>query len=220
MRKHSNLVKICWKYTPRRDSLALMFTGIIQDIGTIRTVDKSGGDLRFEIATKLDISNIEDGASICCSGCCLTVVKKTNDSFFVDVSRESLDKTVLGHWEEGTKINLEPSLKLGDELGGHFVFGHVDAVTEIADIREEGGSHRLTIKTPESLKRFIASKGSVALDGISLTVNEVEHDTFGVNIIPHTWDVTTLGSRKVGDKMNIEIDMLARYVARSLEVAA
>ncbi len=197
-----------------------MFTGIIQDIGTIRTVDSSGGDLRFEISTKLDLSNVEDGASICCSGCCLTVVKKTKDSFFVDISRESLDKTILGQWEEGTKINLERSLKLGDELGGHFVFGHVDAVTEIADIREEGGSHRMMIKTPESLTRFIASKGSVALDGISLTVNEVTDASFGVNIIPHTWDVTTLGSRKVGDKINIEIDMLARYVARSLEVAA
>ena len=197
-----------------------MFTGIIQDIGTIRTIDSSCGDLRFEISTKLDLSNVEDGASICCSGCCLTVVKKTKDSFFVDISRESLDKTILGQWEEGTKINLERSLKLGDELGGHFVFGHVDAVTEIADIREEGGSHRMMIKTPESLTRFIASKGSVALDGISLTVNEVTDASFGVNIIPHTWDVTTLGSRKVGDKINIEIDMLARYVARSLEVAA
>ncbi len=195
-----------------------MFTGLIQDIGTIRAIDKARGDARFEIVTALNLSNIEIGASICCSGCCLSVTEKTKDSFFVDVSAESLSKTIIGNWKMGTRINLEPSLKLGDEMGGHIVSGHVDTTTKIMDIAPEGGSHRIKLHIPKGLAHLIASKGSVTIDGISLTVNEVEGQYFGVNIIPHTWRHTTLADRKAGDIVNIEIDMLARYVARMMDV--
>ena len=195
-----------------------MFTGIVQDIGTVLRVDRTRGDLRFEIVTSMDLEKIMLGASVCCSGSCLTIVEKGADTFKVDVSAETLSKTVLEEWTEGTLINLEPSLKIGDELGGHFVFGHVDVVTHIIEIKPDGGSHRLKIAMPDNIAPFIASKGSVTLDGVSLTVNEVEKDYFGVNIIPHTWQKTTLGKRRQGDRLNIEIDMLARYVARTLEV--
>ncbi|MCB1592352.1 MAG: riboflavin synthase [Alphaproteobacteria bacterium] len=194
-----------------------MFTGIVQDMGTVRRVDRTRGDLRFEIQTNLNLQAIPPGASICCSGCCLTVVEKTADSFSVDVSAETLGKTSLGEWKEGTAVNLEPSLKMGDELGGHFVFGHVDAVVRILEIRPEGDSRRLKIELPAAFRHYLAKKGSVALDGISLTVNEVEGDYFGVNIIPHTWEQTTLGGRQPDEKLNMEIDMLARYVTRALE---
>lgn len=194
-----------------------MFTGLIQDIGTIRAIDDTRGDVEFEIETNIDLSRVKMGASICCSGCCLSVTEKSDNSFKVDVSKESLDKTNLGTWKIGTHINLEPSLKLGDEMGGHIVSGHVDTTTEIIDIQKEGDSHRLKIALPKNFEGFIASKGSVAIDGISLTVNEVGQTHFGVNIIPHTWAHTTLADRKVGDKINIEIDMLARYVARMME---
>ncbi len=194
-----------------------MFTGIVQSIGTVRRVDRMRGDLRFEIETDLDLGKHSLGASICCSGCCLTMIEKAQRSFFVDVSAETLSKTVLGEWSEGTRVNLEPSLKIGDELGGHFVFGHVDAVTQINEITAEGDSHRLKIALKKSLAPYLAPKGSVAIDGISLTVNEVEREYFGVNIIPHTWEKTTLGKKKAGDRLNLEIDMLARYVARALE---
>ncbi len=196
-----------------------MFTGIIQDIGRVHELHE-GDDLRFVIETGLDLSHTELGASIACNGCCLTVVEKGVSWFAVDVSRESLSKTALSEWAENTRINLEPALKMGDELGGHIVSGHVDGVTEIVSIKEEGGSHRLKIKAPADLAHFIAPKGSVTLDGISLTVNEVEGDIFGVNIIPHTWQATTLSDKAVGDHLNIEIDMLARYVARMMDVKA
>lgn len=193
-----------------------MFTGIITAKGTIAQVDETRGDKRFVIETPWDMTDVPMGASIACSGCCLTVVEKTKTSFTVDVSAESLSKTNLNDWAIGSKINLESSLKFGDELGGHLVSGHVDGLATLESIEKEGDSHRLKIRVPQNLKHFIASKGSVTLDGISLTINEVEDDVFGVNIIPHTWEVTTLGTRKVGDKINLEIDMLARYVARIL----
>ncbi|HRK97945.1 MAG TPA: riboflavin synthase [Alphaproteobacteria bacterium] len=193
-----------------------MFTGIITAMGTIAKVDETRGDKRFVIDTPWNMDDVPLGASIACSGCCLTVVDKTKNSFTVDVSAESLSKTNLGNWTEGTKINLESSLRFGDELGGHLVSGHVDGVAVLESITPEGDSRRLKIRVPQSLKHFIAPKGSVALDGISLTINEVEDDVFGVNIIPHTWDVTTLGKHKTGEALNLEIDMLARYVARIL----
>ena len=194
-----------------------MFTGLVQDIGEIERVTplKEGVRLAIKVST-LDLEREKMGASICCSGCCLTVTRKTANVFEVDVSAETLSKTNLGAWRHGTRVNLEPSLRMGDELGGHLVYGHVDALAELSEIREEGESMRLTVTPPLELMRFIAPKGSITLDGISLTVNEVEARSFGVNIIPHTWERTTLADRKVGDKLNIEIDMLARYVARMI----
>ncbi len=194
-----------------------MFTGIVTHIGTIAKIDAARGDMRFYIRSTLDPKTIRMGASIACSGCCLTVVDKDQDWFAADVSAETLSKTVLGFWKDGTRLNLEMSLKVGDELGGHIVSGHVDGVASIEDIRIEGDSHRLKIRAPHHLKQFIASKGSVALDGVSLTVNEVDDAVFGINIIPHTWIHTTLGDRKPGDELNIEIDLMARYAARLLQ---
>jgi riboflavin synthase len=192
-----------------------MFTGIIQDIGIVKSIEKRG-DTRIEIATGLDLSKTPLGASICCSGVCLTVVQKGVDWFAVDVSQETLSRSGLGLWKTGSKMNLEPSLKLGDELGGHFVFGHVDAQAKIKDVKPEGDSLKITIEAPGALAGFIAEKGSVSLDGVSLTVNSVSGNQFSVNIIPHTAEKTTIGSVKTGDQVNIEIDMLARYVARAL----
>ena len=194
-----------------------MFTGLIQDIGTVRSIDTDGGWRIVIGVDAMDLAREAIGASIACSGCCLTVVDKGDDWFAVDVSHESLGLTIIGDWSEGTRINLEPSLRLGDEMGGHIVSGHVDGLAELVGLEEDHDSWRLKIKVPTELSGFIASKGSVALDGISLTVNEVEGDVFGVNIIPHTWQYTTLSNRKIGDKLNLEIDMLARYVARMLE---
>lgn len=196
-----------------------MFTGLIQDIGHIKAIEKDG-DWRITIKTALDMTRHEIGASIACSGCCLTVVEKGDNWFAADVSAESLSKTIINQWEEGTRINLEPSLRLGDEMGGHIVSGHVDALAELISSEQEGDSWRLKIKAPQELKHYIAPKGSVTLDGISLTVNEVEDNIFGVNIIAHTWEHTSLSDRKPGDALNIEIDMLARYVARMMEAAA
>lgn len=194
-----------------------MFTGLIQDIGRVRSIEKDG-DWRIVIETQgLNLAAAPEGASICCSGCCLTVVEKGGDWFAVEVSAESLGKTVIKDWEEGALVNLEPSLKLGDELGGHIVSGHVDGLARLTSLTQEGDSWRLKIDAPAELAQFIAPKGSVTLDGISLTVNEVEGNAFGVNIIPHTWSQTSLSSKKEGDALNIEIDMLARYVARMLE---
>ncbi|MBX3507501.1 MAG: riboflavin synthase [Parvibaculum sp.] len=206
-----------------------MFTGIITDVGRVRAIERRG-DTRFTIATVYDPDGIDIGASIACAGCCLTVVEKGRDTegnwFAVDVSQESLDCTTLGTWTEGTRINLERALKAGDELGGHVVSGHVDGVARIVDIRPEGDSRRFTFEAPEHLGRFIAPKGSVTLNGTSLTVNEVEDPKpggnakgtrFGVNIIPHTQAVTTWGMAKAGDPINLEIDMLARYVARLVQ---
>ena len=192
-----------------------MFTGLIQDIGTIKKVETQDKGVRLEIACDtLDLLKEKIGASICCSGCCLTATDIKGNEFSVDVSNESLSKTHIGKWQQGDTINLEPSLRMGDELGGHFVFGHIDGLADIIAIHEEGESFRLTIKPPENLMKYIASKGSIALDGISLTVNEVDNESFGVNIIPHTWDHTTLKNKGAGDKLHIEIDMLARYVER------
>lgn len=190
-----------------------MFTGIVTDIGTVLTVDDTDGR-RVEIATSYDLGDVAIGASISCAGCCLTVVEKGDSSFTVDVSRETLSATTLGDWAEGTRINLETALKLGDELGGHLVSGHVDGVARLTARRPDGESVRLTFEVPPALARFIASKGSVAVDGVSLTVNEVEGATFGVNVIPHTLAETTLGGLEEGAAVNLEIDLLARYVAR------
>ncbi len=191
-----------------------MFTGIITDIGTIASIDETRGDKRFSIYTNFDLGTVDIGASIACSGCCLTVVRKLDDMFFVDVSAETLSKTNLGQWSDGDKVNLERALKMGDELGGHIVSGHVDGLAKCVSVTKEGDSHRLVFETPTGMDKMVAPKGSVALDGISLTVNEVEGNSFGVNIIPHTWDKTTLGKVKAGDKIHFEADMLARYVAR------
>jgi len=190
-----------------------MFTGIITDIGTIRSVEQRG-DLRIEIATGYDVTTVDMGASIACDGVCLTVVEKTSDSFCVDVSAESAGLTNIGEWKTGRLVNLERALKVGDELGGHIVSGHVDGVAEIVALRDEGDSTRVTLRAPEALAKFIAPKGSVALNGTSLTVNEVTGTDFGINFIPHTKAVTTWGSAAVGDRVNLEIDTLARYVAR------
>lgn len=193
-----------------------MFTGIITDIGTVASVDKTGGDARFGIRTNFDLSSVDIGASISCSGCCLTVVKMQDDVFFVDVSAESITKTTLGSWDVGTKINLERSLKMGDELGGHIVSGHVDGLATLVSLKREGDSHRLVFGVPKDFGGYLAPKGSITLDGISLTVNEVDGTQFGINIIPHTWENTTFGDLQIGNKVHFEIDMLARYVQRAL----
>lgn len=193
-----------------------MFTGIITHVGTLRRVDR-GAETRIEVAVPFDTEAVALGASIACSGICLTVVDKGRGWFAADVSAETIARTTLGGWHEGTRINLERALKVGDELGGHIVSGHVDGLAEIAEIRPEGESHRVALIVPAELAGFVAPKGSVALDGISLTVNEVSGNRFGVNIIPHTWAETTLCDRKPGDRLNMEVDMLARYVARLLE---
>jgi len=201
---------------PGHGETCRVFTGIITDIGTVRHVERRG-DTRFVIGTNYKTEEIDIGASICCSGCCLTVVEKGADSFSVDVSAESLSKTNLGNWKEGTRINLERALRMGDELGGHVVSGHVDGVGTIVSVTPEGDSKRFRIRVTDELAKFIAPKGSVAIDGTSLTVNEVDRNEFGVNIIPHTQAVTTWGHAKAGDTVNVEIDMLARYVARLAE---
>ena len=193
-----------------------MFTGIVTDQGEITSVSAGDGGVRFSIRTNFDLTDVEVGTSIACNGCCLTAVELASDRFDVDVSQETLNCTTLGQWTEGQSINLEQSLKLGDELGGHLVSGHVDCVAEVIAITPEGDSTRFAFRVPEEFGRFIAEKGSVAVDGVSLTVNEVTDDTFGVNIIPHTRAVTTFGRLTTGDHVNVEIDMLARYVARLL----
>ena len=190
-----------------------MFTGIITDIGTVKTVIRRG-DTRFDIRTAYDLATVDMGASIACNGCCLTVIDKGPDWFAIEASAETLSKTTLGNWKQGTRINLERALRVGDELGGHIVSGHVDGVGEIVSIAPDGDSQRFRFRVPAALARFIAPKGSVAVDGTSLTVNEVEGCEFGVNIIPHTQAVTTWGLARPGQAVNIEIDMLARYVAR------
>jgi len=193
-----------------------MFTGIITALGQIEKIDASRPDIRFTISTPWDMAIFAMGASISCAGCCLTVVDKSGHNFSVDVSRETLSKTTLGKWAVGSRINLEPSLKLGDEMGGHIVSGHVDGLAVIESITPDGGSRRIRLRVPDDLAKFIAPKGSVALDGVSLTVNEVEGSVFGINIIPHTWEATTFGRAQVGDALNMEVDLMARYVARIL----
>ena len=196
-----------------------MFTGIVTDVGRIRSVRQTNRDRRYEIETAYDVSSIDLGASISHAGCCLTVVEKGDGWFAVEVSGETLSKSTLGDWKEGDRVNLERAAKLGDEMGGHIVSGHVDGVGEVVSVDAEGGSHRVRIRVPRPLHRVIAPKGSITVEGVSLTVNEVEDDVFGVNIIPHTWDVTTLGQLKPGSRVNLEIDMLARYLARWQETA-
>ncbi len=197
-----------------------MFTGLITDIGIVRARDGKPEAIRFEVETKMPLAGVRIGASIACSGACLTVVEKGEDWFAVDVSSETLSKTTLGDWQPGRRINLEGALKLGDELGGHLVSGHVDGVARVTARRAEGDSVRFTFAPPTELERFIAPKGSVTLDGVSLTVNEVAADGFGVCIIPHTAAMTTFGILKPGDLVNLEVDTLARYVARLLDKEA
>ena len=193
-----------------------MFTGIVTDIGEVSSVEKRG-DTRFAIATSYDTRSIAIGASIACDGCCLTVIEAADGKFLVEASAETLSKTTLQNWKAGTRINLERAVKVGDELGGHIVSGHVDGLGEILSITPEGDSRRFRFNAPKDIARFIAPKGSVTLNGTSFTVNEVEGSAFGVNVIPHTQAVTTWGHARVGDAVNIEIDMLARYVARLAE---
>jgi len=194
-----------------------MFTGIISNIGAVAQRDRG----RFTIRCAYAADGIAIGASISCDGACLTATTVAADGtgslFTVDVSNETLSKTTLGEWQAGRRINLERALKAGDELGGHIVSGHVDGVGRIAAMRADGDSRRFSIEVPPELARYIAAKGSVALDGISLTVNETEENLFGINIIPHTLTHTTLGAKKPGDRVNLEIDVVARYVARLME---
>ncbi|MFP4043503.1 MAG: riboflavin synthase [Rhodosalinus sp.] len=193
-----------------------MFTGIVSDVGEILGVEQRG-DTRARIRTAHDTGGIEIGASIACDGVCLTVVALGEDWFEVDYSAETLAKTNLGGWAPGRPVNLERALRVGDELGGHIVSGHVDGVAEVVALSDEGDSTRITFRAPEALAKFIAPKGSVALNGTSLTVNEVAGRDFGVNLIPHTKEVTTWGRVAVGDAVNLEVDTLARYVARLAE---
>lgn len=203
-----------------------MFTGLITNIGTVREVQPigQGRDARIVIAVPPtsgweEIASLKLGASIACSGCCLTVIERGANWFAVEVSAESLGLTTLGTWQPGVKINLEASLKLGDELGGHLVSGHVDGLAEVVSATPDNGSTRWRFALPQALAKFVAQKGSIAINGVSLTVNEVEGVEFGVNIIPHTSQHTNFSQLAVGDKANIEIDMLARYVARLKEFA-
>ncbi len=196
-----------------------MFTGIVTDVGRVRAVRDTNRDRRFEVETGYDLASVEIGASISHAGCCLTVVEKGQGWFAVEASAETLSMTTLGAWEAGAPVNLERAARAGDELGGHIVSGHVDGVGEVVSIEPEGGSHRVRVRAPKPLHRYIAAKGSITVEGVSLTVNDIENDVFGVNIIPHTWEVTTLGRLGPGSPVNLEIDMLARYLARWQETA-
>ncbi len=193
-----------------------MFTGIITDIGTVTELDQAG-DLRARIATGYDTASIDIGASIASDGVCLTVVALGPDWYDVQISAETVSKTNLGDWSVGHRVNLERALRVGDELGGHIVSGHVDGVAEVVAVADEGDSTRVTLRAPAALARFIAPKGSVALNGTSLTVNDVDGCDFGINLIPHTQEVTTWGGVAPGHRVNLEIDTLARYVARLSE---
>lgn len=203
-----------------------MFTGIITDIGTIKTVSRLkagdakgewGGDLRLEVSCAYDTAGIDIGASISHSGACMTVIEKGADWYAIEVSDESLSKTTIAAWREGTKVNLERALTSKDEMGGHMVTGHVDGMGELIAMTEIAGSHILRFRAPDDMAFGIAPKGSITIDGVSLTVNDVSGAEFEVNIIPHTWQVTTLGNLSIGDKVNLEIDLIARYVARYLD---
>jgi riboflavin synthase len=202
-----------------------MFTGLITDIGIVRALTpiSASSDQRIEIVTAWDVGGIAEGASIACDGCCLTVVARGGGVLAFQASAETLDKTTLGTWQVGRRVNLERSLRLGDELGGHLVYGHVDATGVLEDRRAESGSQRLDFSIPRALGRFVATKGSIAIDGVSLTVNGVvaapaaDRTLVQVNIIPHTQKLTTLGDMETGRRVNVEVDMLARYVARLQE---
>jgi riboflavin synthase len=194
-----------------------MFTGIIRDIGTVADIAKSD-DWVLKIKTdKLPLFNVSVGSSIACSGICLTVISKTYNVFQVQVSAETLKRTTVMNWVPGAPVNLEPSLRMGDEMGGHIVTGHIDGVAFVVAKEKVGDSVRLQFDAPHELARFLAPKGSVTIDGVSLTVNEIDHALFNVNIIPHTQNATTLGKLSVGDGVNFEADMLARYVERLLQ---
>ena len=200
-----------------------MFTGIVTDVGTVRSVEQRG-DLRVMIGTGYDLGGVDLGASIACSGVCLTVVDKGRDWFAVDVSAETVSRTAADHWREGAKLNLERPLRLGDELGGHIVTGHVDAVAEVVGVCPEGDSQRIGLSVPRTLGPMIAPKGSISLDGVSLTVNDVrdadDSTHFSVNIIPHTAQHTSLGELRQGQQLNVEVDVLARYIDRMIAARA
>jgi len=196
-----------------------MFTGIVTDVGTVRSAEQRG-DLRLVIETGYDMDTVDLGASISCSGVCLTVVDKGDDWFAVDVSGETASKTARDHWREGARLNLERALRLGDELGGHIVTGHVDAVSEVTGLAADGDSTRMELSLAKNLAPMIAPKGSISLDGVSLTINDVTGDHFSVNVIPHTGQNTTLGNLKLGQQLNVEIDVLARYIHRMVAARA
>jgi riboflavin synthase len=217
----ARLARTSLSFTSEPEKRRIMFTGIITDIGTITKVDQRG-DLRLVIRCGYDMAGVDLGASIACSGVCLTVVDKGTDWFAVDASAETISKTASGMWTEGRRLNLERALKIGDELGGHIVTGHVDGIGTVTAVTPEGDSHRVMITIGAGIAPFIAAKGSVTVDGVSLTVNSVADNadgsaTFGLNIIPHTWSVTALGDLATGQAVNIEIDVLARYLARMQE---
>ena len=200
-----------------------MFTGIVTDVGTVRKAEQRG-DLRLRISCGYDMDTVELGASIACSGVCLTVVDKGEDWFAVDLSAETVSRTAAGLWREGARLNLERSLRMGDELGGHIVTGHVDAVGNVVEAAPEGDSTRITVEVPRNLAPMIAQKGSIALDGVSLTVNTVEDAPesarFSINLIPHTAKETTFGQIATGRQLNVEVDVLARYIDRMLAARA
>jgi riboflavin synthase len=191
-----------------------MFTGLIRDVGKVVEAQKNGNEALFTIETNLPAENLSLGASVCCNGVCLTVTAQEGQRFSALASGETLSKSTLGSWQPGKAINLEPSLRVGDELGGHLVFGHVDGVGECVSINPDAQSRRFSFRVPADIAPFIAVKGSVSVDGVSLTVNEIQGNVFGVNIIPHTLEQTGFAQFAEGSKVNIEIDMLARYVAR------
>lgn len=200
-----------------------MFTGIVTDVGRVRSIERRG-DTRIEIVTAYDLGGVDIGASICCGGACMTVVEKGADGdrgwFAVEVSDESLSRTSIGTWATATEVNLERSLRLGDEMGGHVVTGHVDGLAVLENVEPVGDSHRIQVLAPDGIEGLVAEKGSVALDGVSLTVNGVEDRRFWINLIPHTWAHTTFRNRRPGDVLNMEVDPLARYVARLLSTNA
>ncbi len=192
-----------------------MFTGIVQAIGRVRELLGNGGDLELQVDTAgLDLSSASIGDSICVSGVCLTITRLEEGSIAADVSRETLEKTTLGTLRAGSRVNLEPALRAGQALGGHYVTGHVDGTARVIGVREDGRSWRVHFEVPEHLARYIAPKGSATIDGVSLTVNEVEERRFGVNLIPHTREMTTLGQLEPGSCVNLEVDIIARYLER------
>jgi len=192
-----------------------VFTGIVRDVGVVQSCERRGGDLRLWIAcARLDLTEVRAGDSLCVQGCCLTATELTGNTFAADVSRETLALTTLGELAPGAAVNLEPALRAGDMLGGHLVSGHVDAVARVSAVRSDARSRRLTIQAPARLARYLAVKGSVTVDGVSLTVNSLEKAGFGVNIIPHTQTVTTLGGARAGARVNLEVDLVARYMER------
>lgn len=196
-----------------------MFTGIVTDVGRVRSIERRG-DTRMEIATAYPMDGVAIGASIACGGACMTVIDKADGWFAFDVSDESLSRTSMRNWRAGTEVNLERSLRVGDELGGHVVTGHVDGLATLESIQSVGDSHRIEVLAPPGLEGFVAEKGSVALDGVSLTVNGVDRRRFSINLIPHTWANTTFRNRRPGEVLNMEVDPLARYVARLLATNA